>query len=462
MKFGGTSVGSADAIAKMAGIVASSKNDRVVVVSAMTGVTDLLLHSADVASKGQRAEIETIVKQIHDKHAAVIKQLGLAEETGEKVNELVDALKDQLIQVTKQKQCSPAERDYILSFGERLSASLVSAAIAQQGAKSAPVEATKLIVTSRQHGNAEPYLDESTKRAKAMLRPLIAKKVVPVVTGFIGATTDGITTTLGRGASDYTATILGYCLNAKEVLIWTDVTGIMTADPSSVSGTAVIAELSYREAAELSYFGAKVIHPLTMVPASQKNIPIRIKNTFEPEAAGTRISAKTIIDSQGVKAVTSRSNLSLITVHGAGIIGAPSIAAKVLGVLASDSVDVFLISQASSERNISFIVNSTDSILVAEKIRATLRSEMSNQRIDTVQLQNSLAIVAVVGSDVNTTPGITSKAFASLGKAGIEVVAIAHGSSSHSLSLAVDGSQADLAVKTLHQAFQLTKGGKGE
>ena len=458
MKFGGTSVGSADAIRKTAKIVTNFADHTVVVVSAMAGVTDLLIHSVDIASRGQQAEIDELIKDIRDKHIAVTKSLRLPTAVSEEIDSLVSTLKETLYRIAEQRLCSPAESDQVLSYGERLSVRLVSAAIKQQGADSVPIEATQLIITSRNHGNAEPYLDDSTQNIEAVLRPLIARKTIAVVTGFIGATTDGEITTLGRGASDYTATILAYCLEAQQVWIWTDVAGIMTADPSSVSGTKTIAELSYREAAELSYFGAKVIHPLTMVPASKKNIPIFIKNTFEPSEQGTKIFGDTVEGAEKIKAVASRGGLTLLTVRGAGIVGTPSVAARVLGVLASDRIEVFLISQASSDRSISLMVDGADSISIAERIHAALSTEMSHQKIDTVELKNNLVLVAVVGSGVNTLQGVTSRAFTALGTAGVEVVAIAHGSSSHSFSLAVNATGATKAVETLHKTFQLTKG----
>jgi aspartate kinase len=289
----------------------------------------------------------------------------------------------------------------------------------------------------------------------SVLGPLLDSNTIPVVTGFIGQTVDGKITTLGRGASDYTATILGYCLDAKQVWIWTDVTGVMTADPRLIPEAKTIAQLSYAEASELSYFGAKVLHPLTMVPASLKNIPIFIKNTFEPEQIGTRIAAHT--DDGGVKAITVKSELSLLTVQGKGVTGVPSVAAKVFGALASERIDVYMISQASSEHNISFVVKGSSGVLAVEKVHSALVDEMSSKDVDIVQLKNGLSIVAVVGNDMYNLPGVTGKTFASMGVSGVEIIAISYGSSERSISFVVESADAVTAIKSLHHTFQLVK-----
>lgn len=458
MKFGGTSVGDAERIANVASLVSHHPDSTVVVVSAMAGITDLLILASGTAAKGHRSKTETIIKRIRDKHSAVIDDLKLGADVLPKIDELIAHLRLALADIIEQTDCTPRDYDKVMSFGERLSVQLVSAALRKIGVDSVPVEATSLIVTSAKYGDAEPDLEASTRNVVKILQPIIKKEIVPVVTGFIGMTEDGEITTLGRGASDYTATILGYCLDASQVWIWTDVTGVMTADPRLIPEAETISELTYQEAAELSYFGAKVLHPLTIVPASLKQIPIYIRNTFEPQAVGTKISADTSSFTGRVKAVTVRNDLSLITVQGVGVTGVPRVASKVFGSLADNDIDVFLVSQASSEHNMSLVVKGSSSVVAAEYIHGALGDEMSSKTVDLVQLKNGLSIVAVVGNGVNALPGITSQTFASLGSHDVDIVAIAYGSSSQSLSFVVDSSEATIAIKTLHQAFNLVKG----
>jgi len=458
MKFGGTSVGDGDSIQRTAEIIAGYKNPCVVVVSAMAGVTDSLIEATELAEKQNSSGFKKVIDSIRAKHHTAISSLKLDKsvehELQGKIDELLEAIKKHLDRISESKQCTPEEYDAVVSFGERLSILQVAAAISKLGRPATPVEATSCIITTAQFGDAEPLLEKSVPKAKATLDALLEQEITPVVTGFIGATLGGKITTLGRGASDYTATILGYCLGAKEVWIWTDVTGVMTADPKLIPEATTIANLSYEEASELSYFGAKVLHPLTMVPASLKYIPIYIKNTFEPTATGTRIAAD--IDSgDGVKAITVKSEMSLVTVQGKGVMGVPSVAAKVFGALASENIDVFLISQASSEHNISFVIKGSSGAVAVDKVHGALSDEMSARSVDMVQLRNGLSIIAVVGNGMYSLPGVTSKTFASLGAASVDVIAIAYGSSERSISFVTESAEAITAVRSLHQTFQL-------
>lgn len=459
MKFGGTSVGDAERILGVARIIAEKPLGKIVVTSAMSGVTDMLIQATELAAKQKAKELAELTDELRVKHFHALKQFklpaALATSTKETLGHLFTELAERLTAISDAKICSPEHYDSVVSFGERLSIQLVAAAARGLGVDAEPVEATELIVTSDQFGDAEPLLDASVPQVRAVLLPLVEKHSVPVVTGFIGKTTGGKITTLGRGASDYTATILGYCLDVKEVWIWTDVTGVKTADPRLIPEAKTIAHLSYEEAAELSYFGAKVLHPLTMVPVSLKNIPIFIKNTFEPSAEGTKISDA--ISGSGVKAITVMNELSLVTVQGKGVTGVPSVAAKVFGALASSNIDVFLISQASSEHNISFVVRGKSSILAVESVHGILSDEMSSKDIDVVQLNNSLSIVAVVGNDMLSIQSITSKTFTALGASGVNVTAISYGSSKQSISFVVESSEAVTALKSLHQTFQLVE-----
>jgi len=459
MKFGGSSVGDAERIRNVAAIVARSPGRIVVVTSAMAGVTDMLIRATELAATRHTKELRAVLEDIVAKHRRTVDELAVPAERANEMRHAIDALgdelKESLEEIQAAAQCSSQQYDGVVSFGERFSIVVVAAAITNSGHSAEPVEATRLIVTSDHFTDAEPFLDKSTGRVVSVLGPLLDSNTIPVVTGFIGQTVDGKITTLGRGASDYTATILGYCLDAKQVWIWTDVTGVMTADPRLIPEAKTIAQLSYAEASELSYFGAKVLHPLTMVPASLKNIPIFIKNTFEPEQIGTRIAAHT--DDGGVKAITVKSELSLLTVQGKGVTGVPSVAAKVFGALASERIDVYMISQASSEHNISFVVKGSSGVLAVEKVHSALVDEMSSKDVDIVQLKNGLSIVAVVGNDMYNLPGVTGKTFASMGVSGVEIIAISYGSSERSISFVVESADAVTAIKSLHHTFQLVK-----
>lgn len=461
MKFGGTSVGSAERIQNVAEIVALNPKGKIVVVSAMAGVTDMLIKASQLASKQQSHDLQQLLTELRNKHFVAIDELKLKKPDKQTVITAVQQrlaeLEVAIAQVLARGECSDEDYDRIVSFGERLSIQLVSAAIRSYNIPSTPVEAYEIIVTSGHHGDANPLLDESVEKVKSKLSPLLEAGEVPVVTGFIGSTRDGKITTLGRGASDYTATILGYCLDANEVWIWTDVTGVMTADPRLIPEAKTIDNLSYQEAAELSYFGAKVLHPLTMVPASLKDIPIFIKNTFEPSETGTKITSDT--NGRGVKAITIKNELSLVTVRGKGVMGVPRVAAKVFGALADEDIDVFMISQASAEHNISFIIRGDRSVKAVEQIHGALVDEMSTKNVEFVQLKNGVSIVAVVGDDMQNLPGITEQTFSSLGASGVGIIAIAYGSSEHSISFVVETDDSVTALKSLHQTFQLIERG---
>jgi len=460
MKFGGTSVGNARRMQEVAEIVSHSDfEQRVVVVSAMSGITDLLLSAAHAAADKKHHDFMAAQQAIQTAHHTAIEELALpadqAKHLTAAVNELLEELAHVLESIYALGELSNRAQDLIVSFGERLNIHLVAAALAQKSTPARPVETTKLIVTSNEFGNAQPQLDKSTPKATRVLGKLLDEGIVPVVTGFIGATTDGITTTLGRGGSDYSATILGYCLSAKEVWIWTDVSGVMTADPRLIPHAHTLPILSYEEAAELSYFGAKVLHPLTMVPAALKNIPIIIKNTFQPDDPGTKISKQAQRTKDGGKAITTMKNLSLITVQGKGMTGVPGVAAKVFGTIAAANINVLFISQASSEYNISLVVRHDDGTEAMRILQQTFGTELAKNNIETVKLENNLAIVAVVGEGMKGHPGVAGKTFASLGEEGINIIAIAQGSSERNISLVIAQEDIPVAVRAVHDAFHL-------
>ncbi len=462
MKFGGTSVGDGARIQNVADLVAANVAQGhavVVAVSAMSGVTDTLLRAARRAADGDAQYFKAAGQELWNKHLAALDQAvvdttvraTLREQTRRSLDTLIDFCTS--IQILG--ELTPRALDTIASLGERLCAPIVAEAIRARGCPSEAVDATQLIVTDDRFTQANPLMDETRAQTRTRLLPLLEAGVVPVVTGFIGATKSGITTTLGRGGSDYSGTLLGRALDADEVWIWTDVNGVMTADPRVVPDAQTLAEMAYAEAAELSHFGAKVIHPRTIAPAAEGEIPIRILNTFNPSHPGTRIVRTPRANHRAVKAIAAIRNLSQITVEGRGMQGVPGIAAKVFSAVARERINVLMISQASSEQSICFVIETQ----AADRARAALDREFEYERsshgIDRVWSQQDVVIVAIVGAGMRGTPGISGQVFGALGAAGINVISIAMGSSEYNLSIVVDERDADAAVRAIHTGFNL-------
>jgi aspartate kinase len=296
----------------------------------------------------------------------------------------------------------------------------------------------------------------TTERARPRLLSIIERGVVPVITGFVGATEEGIPTTLGRGASDYSAAIFGAVLDADEIQIWTDVNGVMTADPRIVPNARSMRQLSYEEVAELAYYGAKVLHPQTVTPAIEKKIPIRVLNTFEPNHPGTLIMERRDESAHGtVKAITSIRNMTLVTVAGRGMIGVPGTAARTFGAVATVGANVLMISQSSSEQSICFVVPESAAPTVINALQVEFKTELERQHIDQIDGHHDVAIIAVVGSGMRGTPGLAASIFQAVGNHNINVIAIAQGSSEANVSLVVDAARAPDAVLAIHDIFAL-------
>jgi bifunctional aspartokinase / homoserine dehydrogenase 1 len=345
---------------------------------------------------------------------------------------------------------TPRALDAVASLGERLVLPILAQALRECGAQVEAVEASELIVTDDNYSQASPQMEATRDKARARLLPLLERGVLPVVTGFIGATRSGVITTLGRGGSDYTATILGHAIDADEVWIWTDVNGVMTADPRIVPDAVTIPEISYGEAAELSYFGAKVIHPKTISPAAERNIPIRILNTFEPTHPGTRIVRTIYANGQAPQAITVIRKMAQVTIEGRGLQGVPGVAARVFSTVAREAANVLMISQSSSEQNICFVVESDQ----AQGTIAALEKEFELDRlrgnIDRIWAHDKIVILAVVSAGMKGTPGIAAKVFGALGERNINVLTIALGSSEYNLSLVLEERDADEAMRAIH------------
>lgn len=457
MKFGGTSVGRATAIQQTANIVQKQKSNwdnLVVVVSAMSGVTDQLIQSARLAANNDGSGARAIIDQINSQHFAVIDALitDPAEKQSllEVVQQRLDELSSYCQSIQVMGEVTPRGMDVIASLGERINAQVVAAVIRSIGTPSQAVNASECIITDRTFQNAMPDMALSRQKIQATLNPLFQQNLVPVVTGFMAATPEGIITTLGRGGSDYTAAILADCLDADEVWIWTDVDGVLSADPRVVADALPIPEISFAEVGELAYFGAKVLHPKTIRPIVSRNTPLWVKNSFNPEFPGTRITLHPTRTRGEITAVSAIKDLSILTVEGRGMLGVPGIAARTFGAVARTGASVLMISQSSSEQSICFTIPSVHNGEVIKSIETEMALELLRGDIDRVWSREHVVIVSIIGSGMREIPGVSARIFGALGKNLINVIAIAQGSSEYSISLVLDEVDSDRAVQAIH------------
>ena len=457
MKFGGTSVGSAEALTQAADIVLAQTQewDRLtVVVSAMSGVTDALAQGALTAASGDNQTYRAIVADLRVRHYRAVDALlppdGERAQLLATVDEYLDEFGTFCHSIHVLGESTPRAMDAITSLGERINARIMAALLRQRGVRSEAVDATELVVTDDTFQNAIPLMDATSARVSARLAPLLDEGIIPVVTGFIGATEEGVTTTLGRGGSDYSAAILGNCLDADEVWTWTDVDGVMTADPRIVPDAQVIPVLSYSEVGELAYFGAKVLHPRTIRPVVERGIPLWVKNTFNPTCPGTRIVQEPESTPGTVKAITAIEGLSMVTVEGRGMMGVPGIAARTFAAVASQGASVLMISQASSEQSICFVIPTEAVPPVIRAIEGEMALELTRRDVDRIWSLDDVVIVTAVGARMRGTPGVAARIFGALGQGNINVIAIAQGSSECSISLVVAADAAADAVQQIH------------
>jgi aspartokinase/homoserine dehydrogenase 1 len=461
MKFGGTSVGSSQAMRETAELIKNTKANwgQVVVIASGMGskpvkVTDLLLGGAKAALAGNEQVYLDIAEEMRRVHFEAID--GLLNPEGERQAILSEnqSFIDHYIAlcdaVRVLGELSPRALDTISGMGEQMSVRILAAYLRQLGHKAEALDATELITTDNNFQSANPLMDKTRKQSADRLLPLLEDDVIPVVTGFIAATDDGLTTTLGRGGSDYSASIIGQTLDADEVWIWTDVDGVMTADPRLVPDACSIPILTYREVSELAYYGARVLHPKTMRPCVESDIPLRIKNTFNPDHPGTVIVANGQGRNGGIKAVTAIKDLNLVTVEGTGMVGVPGIAARTFGAVADSQVSVLLISQASSEQSICFAVPNHSSQDVIDSLETEFRLEIERRDIESIWGMKNVSIVTIVGAGMRGTPGISGKVFSALGDRGVNVIAIAQGSSECSISIVVEADDTAVAVAQIH------------
>jgi len=461
LKFGGTSVGSAASIQTLLNILKGEvKNEvkPVVVLSAMGGVTNLLASMAEDAANGK--EFTAQLAELERRHFEVVKTLLDVQNQNPAFTRLkihFNQLEELLQGVLTLRELTPKTRDQVLSFGERCSTIMVSKIAAQHFKDVLYVDAADVIKTDSAFGNAKV----NTELTELLIKTLHQenKDKILFVTGFIAGNDAGQTTTLGRGGSDYTAAIFGAALNAKEIQIWTDVNGMMTADPRMVKKAFSLTELTYTEAMELSYFGAKVIYPPTMIPAFLKKIPIVIKNTFEPEFEGTVIRHDCKASSLPIKGISSINNISILNLEGSGMVGKSGFSGRLFSLLAREQINIILITQSSSEHSITFAVQPQDTEKAKQLIEQEFELELLAKKLEHLVIEKNLAILAVVGENMKQTPGMSGKLFHALGRNGVNVRAIAQGSSEYNISVIISAQDLSKALNAVHDAFfvQLTK-----
>ncbi len=455
LKFGGTSVGSVESIKAVLAIVKESYEageKPLVVLSAMSGITNLLTKMAEDAAEG-KAFAEDL-KLLEEKHFEVVKKLIAVKFQNPvltRLKLLVNELEDLLQGVTALKELSNQSKDLIISYGERCSNYLVAKIMEQEVPEAEYINASHYIKTDSNFGNA--HLNEPlTAQLIQALSQTHADKLL-FVTGFIGSNDKGRITTLGRGGSDYTAAIFGSVLNATAIEIWTDVNGMLTADPRIVKKAFSLPVLSYTEAMELSYFGAKVIYPPTMVPAFMKKIPIVIRNTFQPKFPGTVIQFETGKSGFPIKGISSISDVSVINLTGSGMVGKSGFSGRLFTLLAREQINVILITQSSSEHSITFAVNPSDSQKAVELIQNEFELELLANKLSLPVVESDLSILAIVGENMKRTPGMSGKLFHALGRNGINVRAIAQGSSEFNISVIINKEDLSKALNAVHDAF---------
>lgn len=455
LKFGGTSIAKPENLKTIFRIIAQEyqKGTKVITVfSALAGVTNQLIEMSRLA-ENKESSYEALIEELHSRHLSYIEAL-LPADLRRKIQVEIDSLIAELHEVVHGiyllKELTARSLDLSMSFGERLSAAIATAYGQSLQLPVRYVDAREFIITDDNFGAARLRLEATHKKTAAYFK---GDTDIDIVTGFIAATEEGVTTTLGRGGSDFTAALIGAALEAEEVQIWTDVNGVLSADPNKVKGAFPLRELSYEEAMELSHFGAKVLHPPTLQPAMDRDIPIRIMNSFQPDFAGTIIRKNPTGNGRLIKGISSISDISLLTIQGSGMVGVTGISSRLFGALARADVNIILISQASSEHSICVAITPTAVQKARKAIEAEFALEINSHLVDPVIIENDLTIIAVVGERMRRTTGLAGRLFNALGEKAINVVAIAQGSSELNISIAIDRRDEVAALNAIHEAF---------
>lgn len=455
LKFGGSSVANAENINKvMAVITEKMKKDKtVVVVSALGSITDLLLGAAVLAANGDESYKEKLTLVEH-RHLDVVKQLLPVSQQSQLlslVKKSCNEIEDICNGIFLLRELTPRSKDRIASYGEWLSSRIITAKAISAGLNAEWKDAREIIITNSNFTGAEVDFKESSARIRAFFE--IAEHNLVIVPGFIASNPDGVTTTLGRGGSDYTAAILASALQASVLEIWTDVSGMMTADPRLTANARIIPHISYHEAMELSHFGAKVIYPPTIQPVMTKNIPVWIKNTFAPHDEGTLIEANGNPNGNMVRGISSINNIALINLEGSGMIGIPGFSKRLFEALSNEKINVILITQSSSEHSICVGIEAAAVNRAKQVVDQAFSNEIALQKVEPLRIESDLSIVALVGEHMKSHPGISGRMFSALGKNGVNVRAIAQGSSEKNISTVISTADVKKAINVLHEEF---------
>jgi aspartate kinase len=458
MKFGGTSVGDALCMRKVAEIIQNGarESELVVVVSAMSGVTNKLIEAATAAEANNRERFTSILEGLRQQHETTIEILIHSQierdHLRHKIRSLLAECRQWCEETANIGELTSRMKDAISSLGERMSAPMLAAALDRYGLVGEPIEATELIVTDDFYGGAEPKMDLTTKRCENRLRPLLRKGIVPVVTGFIGATEEGALTTLGRGGSDYSASIVGAVLKAHEVIIWTDVDGILTADPRLVPSAVTIPEISYREASELAHYGAKVLHPKTLRPVMEDGIAVWIRNTFAPGKRGTKVTPIGNANRGGVKALTATADAALFRLT-APLASASDVVARILVSGKRVRTDVLMISKTPSRDELLVVVAKTAAPRLADALRQEFSAELNSTAVDPIDINSEVSILTVVGENLNIVKQVLTRATELLKRDKVEIVAVGQGSSACNGSFVVARKDLSAALAVTHNEF---------
>ena len=465
-KLGGASLADADAVRRAVGLVQRHPGDLVVVVSALKDVTDGLLEGAHRSASGDVAAASAQAAAFLRRHRALVLDLvapgpdrrRLLSEANRAAREYREICRA----VAALGHLSPRTSDVLVSRGERVAAAIVAATLSAAGRAAARVDALDVVSTDGRHGAAAPDLALTRVRARKVLPVLLRRGITPVVPGFFGRAPDGTVATLGRGGTDLTATLLGRVLGASRVVLWKGVPGILTADPGHVADARLIPQLHYREAAEVAYFGAKVLHPRALIPLDGSRVQLHVRSFLDPEAPGTEVSARRTLRRYPVKGVAVEASQALVTVAGKGMMGVPGIAARTFGALHGEGISVSTIFQASSENSIGFTLSEGEAPRAVEALRRVFKDEIASGLIDGVTARPGVGVVAAVGEGMAGTPGIAARVFTALGGGDVNVLAIAQGSCERNITFVVDRSQLAEAARRIHTTFQLAKIGGGK
>jgi aspartokinase/homoserine dehydrogenase 1 len=463
-KFGGASLRDALAIRRVIEIVSGVPGPRVVVVSAMAGVTDALLDLGARAVAGDAAAARDAAEALEGRHRAAVRALVPAPARRVLDGVVRDAFLE-LVRLTDSlavlREMTPRTRDHIVARGERLSARIVTAALQAQRVRAHYVDAVDLVKTDGRFGDAFPDLAATDRQVRRLLGPLLRQGIAPVVPGFLGAAPSGETATLGRGGSDLSAVVVSRGIGAREVSLWKDVPGFLTADPRVVPDARVVDWLHPREAAELAYYGAKVLHPRALIPAQGRGIVVKVRSVVDPAVPGTEVSSRRKGDGRPVKALAAVPAQAIVTVEGNGMLGVPGVAERTFAALHAAGISVSFISQASSEHSICFTVPSAFGAVSADRVREAFAREIARGEIDGVRVRDGVATLAVVGLGMAGTRGLAARVFGALADGGVNVMAIAQGSSELNISCVIDDREAGDAQRVIHRAFQLDRVGGG-